>query len=212
MKVISVLLATFIITFRFTLADDFESVNHPLAIGIELGFKAGINAADVPTGTKNGVSFANTPDFGAQFYMPFQGQNYMGLLANIGYYTFPYKFTFENVNTEAKYNASYIGLGADFYVSGFTVGANYCFPSSAKINDTELNTEVLASVFEFRLGAHIPIMINSSGRLNLNIRGSYFVTGQLDQSKLIGGKNTNPASLMFGLSYLFNLQPQNDDQ
>lgn len=211
MKNISLLILLMLALNNFIKAQDFETLNHPLSIGLEIGYKAGINAAEVPEGTKNGVSFANTPDFGVQFYMPFQGQNYMGLLANIGYYTFPYKFTIENSSFESKYNTSYVGLGADFYVSGFTVGVNYGFPSAASINDAELNTETLAGAFEFRLGAHIPMMISSSGRLNLNIRASYFVTGQYNQGKEIGGKSTNPASLMFGLSYLFNLEPTDDE-
>lgn len=211
MRFIALISLTFLMLSNYILSQDFESTNHPMSIGIEIGYKAGINAAEVPDGTKNGVSFASSPDFGAQFYMPFQGQNYMGILANIGYYNFPYKFTFEGNSSEVKYNAAYIGLGADFYVSGFTVGVNYGFPAAATIGDAELNTEVMAGAFEFRLGAHIPMMVSSSGRLNLNIRASYFVTGQYDESKLIGGKNTNPAALMFGLSYLFNLQPQNDD-
>jgi len=211
MRLFALALITFLMLGNQLFSQDFESVNHPMSVGLEIGYKAGINAAEVPEGTKNGVSFASMPDFGVQFYMPFQGQNYMGLLANIGYYTFPYKFTFENTNAELKYNTSYIGLGADFYVSGFTVGVNYGFPSAATIGDADLNTETLAGAFEFRLGAHIPMMVTSSGRLNLNIRASYFVTGQFNESKLIGGKNTNPAALMFGLSYLFNLQPQDDD-
>ena len=211
MKTYALLLVVLLFATKFTYASDFESVNHPMSIGVEIGYKAGINAGDVPDGTKNALGFANTPDFGAQFYMPFQGQDYMGLLANIGYYTFPYHFSLNGVSEETKYNFSYVGLGADFFVSGFTVGINYLFPSAAKMNDFELNTDGLKSAFEFRLGGHIPMMVSPSGRLNLNIRASYFVTGQFEENLTIGGKNTNPASLMFGLSYLFNLQSQSDD-
>jgi len=211
MGIFALALITFLMLSNQLFSQDFESKNYPMSVGPEIGFKAGINAAEVPDGTKNGVSLAKSPDFGLQFYMPFQGQNYMGLLANIGYYNFPYKFTYESTSFELKYNTSYIGLGADFYVSGFTVGINYGFPSAATIGDVDLNTETLAGAFEFRLGAHIPMMVTPSGRLNLNIRASYFVTGQLNDNNLIGGKNTNPAAFMFGLSYLYNLQPQDDD-
>lgn len=211
MRNIIVTVISFVMFTNFLSSQDYENINHPLGIGLEIGYKAGINAAEVPEGTKNALGFANMPDFGLQFYMPFQGQNYMGLLANIGYYTFPYNLSLEGISPETEYNFSYIGLGADFYVSGFTVGLNYGFPSSSKMNDFELNTEGLNGAFEFRLGAHIPMMVSSSGRLNLNIRASYFITGQFDESVLIGGKNTNPASLMFGLSYLFNLGTSDDD-
>ncbi|HRP01214.1 MAG TPA: hypothetical protein PLE30_01055 [Candidatus Kapabacteria bacterium] len=202
MKVTMILVA---LLFSSVLAT-FSQSNYPLAVGVEVGYKAGINAADVPTGTKNAVGFANTPDIGLQLYIPFKGQDNMGVLANLGYYTFPYNFTFEGVSgADAKYNASYIGLGADFFVSNFTVGVNYGIPASAKLNDFDLNTETMAGALEFRLGGHIPMMVTSSGRLNLNIRASYFLTGQFQENKLIGGKNTNPASISFGLSYLFNL-------
>lgn len=186
-----------------------EDINYPMAIGLEAGYKMGINAADVPQGVKNAVGMAKLPDFGVQFYMPFQGSNKMGLLANLGYYTFPYAFTYENIGGDFKYNYSYLAFGADFFVSGFTIGVNYGMPASASLNDFDINTSSLASAFEFRLGTHIPLIENNSGRLNLNIRASYFLTGQLEQSQLIAGKNTNPASLFFGLSYLFNLQPVN---
>lgn len=184
--------------------------NYPISIGIELGYKAGINAADVPQGTKNGVSFADLPDFGLQGYLPFQGDNNMGVLGNLGYYTFPYKFTFEGNNSEIKYNFRYIAFGLDFYLSGFTIGLNYGFPSAAKIEDKDLNTDLLANLFEFRLGGHIPMLYTDFGRLNFNIKASYFISGQYNDNNILQGKNTNPASLSFGVSFLFDLNPKEE--
>ncbi len=188
------------------LSAQFETVNLPLALGVEIGYKAGINASEVPQGIKNGLNFANLPDFGLQTYVPFQGQSKMGLLANLGYYTFPYKLSYEGNSEDTKYNFSYIGFGADFYMSGFTIGLNYGFPSAATIGDFDLNTDLLANMFEFRIGGHITLIETPTGRFNLNIRAGYFISGQYNDDRQILGKNSNPASLMVGLSYLFNLQ------
>jgi hypothetical protein len=186
--------------------------NYRLGVGPYLGFKMGINAGDVPQGIKNGVSAANMPDFGAQFYLPFQGKSKMGLILSAAYATYPYKLTYEGagISTDSKYNFSYVALGADFFLSGFTIGFNYGFPSGAKLGDFDLSTDLIANMFEFKIGGNIPMIEDDLGRLNLIIQAGYFITGQYNDDRAIQGKNTNPASLMVGLSYLFNIDEKQE--
>jgi hypothetical protein len=187
--------------------DESEKSNYRLGVGPYLGYKAGFNIVDVRQDIKNGISAANLPDFGVQFYMPFEGQSKMGLIFSGAYITYPYKITIETTgsSTDYKYNYSYIGLGADFFLSGFTAGINIGFPSSANVETGgDLNTNLISNMFEFKIGGHFPILEDEMGRFNLLIQAGYFITGQYNDDSGFYSKNTNPVSFMLGVSYLFN--------
>lgn len=188
----------------------FDNVNFPMGIGPDIGYRMGMNTTDQGNLFKNSLAFSNMPDIGAQFYLPFEGTEKLGMLFNAGYYTIPYALTNSITDATINYYNNYIAFGADIYYMGFTAGLNYGLISSAKMEDYDLPTDNYNNMLEFRLGTHIPIMENSSGRLNLNARLGYFLTGLLVDQAVSGSYNINPVTLSVGISYLFNLIPEDD--
>lgn len=188
--------------------------NFPISAGLFVSLKGGVNAADIPKGIKNGFSFNTMPDIGANFYLPLAEKNKIGLTFDLSYnsYFFQMKYTgFEDNPWILQSNYFTISPSLDLY--GFILGFNFCIPlglSSDKdaIND-KLDKEHLNFATELKLGGLIPVFYNETGRLNIIIIAGYFLTGQFDDGKYAPGLrtdfNTHPASLSFGLNYMFNI-------
>ncbi len=184
--------------------------NDPLGAGLYLGYKFGVNAAKVPSGIENGLGLANMIDIGAEGYLPFEASSRMGLLFNVAYAQYPYLLnTKGNGDIEGEYTYSYIDVGAQFYVSGFTVGLIVGFPSGGSLKmqgkEFEINSEALATMVSLALGGHFNLYKTDLGRLVLKMQATYAITGQL-ASDYNGNYNYHPASLMFGLGWIFNLE------
>lgn len=207
---------TLILAFIFGISISNSFANYPMSIGPYFQWKAGVNAADVPDGTKNALGFANMPDFGAVFYLPFQPDSKTGLLVNVGYHTYPYGLKTGVGGTNeftSDLNYSYVILGGAFHVSGFTVGFDLGFPSSAssttKGTTYDVTTNGIGMLVDLRLGANFPLVESETGRLCLQISAGYSVTNQFDNNSTYFNKeyNYHPASAALGLSYFFNLTP-----
>ena len=89
-----------------------ESKNFSMGVGPIIGYKIGINAADIEQGTKNGVAQANIPDFGAEFYMPFSKDNTLGLIIDATYANNQYLL--KACSGEFTERFQYFAIGANF--------------------------------------------------------------------------------------------------
>ncbi|MBX3044932.1 MAG: hypothetical protein KIT33_09725 [Candidatus Kapabacteria bacterium] len=185
-----------------------ESNNYLMGIGPVIGFKMGVNAAEVPDGVKNGVAAAAMPDFGAQFYMPFDPENKMGLIIDAVYANYPYLL--KTGGAELTDRFQYFGLGANFFLSGFTVGFNFGFPlggeRSTPAGELEIDAAQLNTMIEFRIGGNFTLNESNFGRLVLFINAGYQINGQYTDEMNQGTYNPHPASLQLGLGYILNLQ------
>jgi len=185
-----------------------ETDNYKMGVGPIIGYKMGVNASDVQDGTKNGVAPATMPDFGAQFYMPLDPDNKMGLIIDAIYANYPFMLKTPNEN---HYNYNFIGLGANFFLSGFTVGFNLGLPlgGTYTVNNIEGKDDasMLNTMFEFRVGGNFTLNESNTGRFVLFINLGYQINGLYsDMTQLGQGPyNPHPASIQLGLGYLINM-------
>lgn len=187
-----------------------QTNNYKMGVGPIIGFKFGVNAADTQDGIKNGLGIAGMPDFGAQFYMPLDPESKMGLILDAVYANYPYVQVRESSNIEWTYRYQYLGIGANVYISGFTVGLNIGFPIGGNViipfDDLEIPTSSLNTMFEFRIGGNITLNESNMGRLLLFINAGYQINGQYTDEVDLGTFNPHPASLQIGLGYLLNME------
>ncbi len=216
MKLLSVFV--FFLLLGTTLAqkniEEIEKINYPFGVGPFIFAKAGVNAADVKQGIKNGVAISPLPDFGVTGYIPFNDESKIGATIDLAYSTYAYEKKYygdEGNPWTDKFH--YFTIAPNLHVWGFLVGFGLGFPLGGEIdkNAREVKSNDLEFMFELRVGAMIPIIESNFGRLNILIMGSYFLTGQFTnqfaRDFYIGGEgyNTHPASLGLGINYIFNL-------
>lgn len=205
-----IVVATFLLAYISALSQsEFarETDNYTMGIGPILGYKLGINAADTQEGVKNGVGAASMPDFGAQLYVPLDPENEMGLIIDAIYANYPYMLEYSKV--EFNDNINYIGVGANFYLSGFTVGLNVGLPMggtrSTPDGDFDIESASLNTMFELRIGGNFTLNESNTGRMILFINGGYQINGQYSDEANLGTYNTHPASIQLGLGYILNI-------
>ncbi len=188
--------------------------NDPMGAGLYLGYKFGVNAAKVPTGTENGLGLAKMIDIGLEGYLPFDPASRMGLLFQLAYANYPYELSDVGGGNLYEFNFTYIDIGAQFYVSGFTVGLIAGFPTgytrSVGDESVDFTSDGYGTLLSLALGGHFNLFKNDMGRMILKIQGTYAITGQLSEdytpSGQTGSFNTHPASLMLGLGWIFDLE------
>lgn len=193
----------------------FAQENFPMSAGLFVSIKGGVNAADVPKGVKNGFAFNSMPDIGANFYLPLAEKNRIGLTLDLAYtsYFFQMKYTGDEDNPWVT-QSNYFTLSPALDLYGFIIGFNFGLPLSISSDkdfvDKNLDKDNLNFATEIKLGGLIPVFYNETGRLNIIIMAGYFLTGQYDKTDNIPGLrdgfNTHPASLSFGLNYMFNVE------
>lgn len=187
------------------------NVNDPMGAGLYLGYKFGVNAAKVPSGIENGMGLANMIDIGAEAYIPFDPTSRMGLLFQLAYANYPYEISATEGGDPMQYNFTNIDIGAQFYISGFTIGIIAGFPSGGTLNlgdqSFDINSDGLATLVSLALGGHFNVYKNDLGRMVLKIQATYGITGQLASDYNADNKSFNyhPASLMFGIGWIFDL-------
>ncbi len=191
-----------------------------LSVGPSISFKAGINAAEVMEGRKNGIGFANIPDFGVAGLLMLSPESDIGVAADLGLSNYAYKIKGVNVNKEYTMRYSYIALGTSFYFSGFTFGFNFGVPVAANFGN-KISTSTLGFMTEFKVGGLIPLKIDESGSLNLIINAGYMLSGiyndyshndpllpyipEVPPYQISTKYNHRALSLNIGINYLFNL-------
>jgi hypothetical protein len=181
---------------------DEEEVTPALYIGPYFGWTlAGINASEVPNGTKNIVSTAPTPNFGIFGYYPLNYTQNSGIGGMVGFKQVPYGLDFSG--NKVHYNFKYFLIGAFFNISGFTIGLDANIPVSGNnvTSDTELPSDNLATTVDFKLGGFFKVQESKMGSLNVFLNAGYFLIDQYINS---GTNSVKPAHIQAGITYLFN--------
>jgi hypothetical protein len=203
MKRIFAVLFSLFFCFAVTFAQtEEEEIPKGLSIGPYFGWSvAGINASEVPNGTKNSVETAPSPNFGIMGYYPTDYTKNSGFGGMLGFKQIPYGFNKGEQKT--GFTFSYFIIGAFFNISGFTIGLDASFPSSGKIidSDVELNTDNAATCVDLKLGGFFKVQESKFGSLNVFLNGGYFLSDQYNNST---SYKVNPAHAEIGLSYLLN--------
>lgn len=203
------------LSFAQNYGDDGYSMNKndPMGAGLYLGYKFGVNAAKVPSGIENGMGLAKMIDIGLEGYLPFDPTSRMGMLFQIAYANYPYELSNVSGGDPQEYNYTNIDIAAQFYVSGFTVGLIAGFPTGGTIDiadfSVDFTSDGLGTMLSLALGGHFNLFKNDLGRMILKIQGTYAITGQWADDYAPQGQtgnfNYHPASLMFGLGWIFDL-------
>lgn len=189
-------------------------INYPFGVGPFIFAKAGVNAADVREGIKNGVAMSPLPDFGVTGYIPFNEESKIGATIDIAYSTYAYQKKLHGDEGNPWIDKfHYFTISPSIHVWGFLLGLGLGIPLGGEYDkqNLELKSDYMSFMVELRIGAMIPIVESDFGRLNILIMGGYFLTGQFTEqfakSGYIGGEgfNTHPASLGLGINYIFNI-------
>ena len=190
--------------------DEESEGNYTLGVGLQIGYKMGVNAADPPQGIKNDLGLAGIPDFGVTVYIPFDKRSKMGLVADAMYanYAFGLKM-YDDPNNKWTNRLNYLTLGGHFYLSGFTLGLVIGLPTGGEAvyesRTDEIKSDQLATMYALKIGANIPVYYDDIGRLNLVAQLGYFLSGLYSDGFGPRANNPHPASLMLGISYMFNM-------
>lgn len=149
--------------------------NDPMGAGLYLGYKFGVNAAKVPSGIENGMGLAKMIDIGLEGYLPFDPASRMGVLFQLAYANYPYEMSDVGGGNPRKLNYANIDIGAQFYVSGFTVGLIAGFPTGGTLDvggsSSDLTSDGLGTMLSLALGGHFNLFKNDLGRMILKIQG-----------------------------------------
>ncbi len=174
--------------------------------------KAGVNAGDIPTGTKTGVNFNSLPDLGVTLKFMFSKETSIGFVADLEYASYSYQMKLNegaSDNNTLITQAQYISFAPSLYLSGLTLGAAFGFPSALStklVSGTEVPNvgadNLTSPSVEVRLGAMIPVMTADIGQLNVVLRGGYMLTGMDSDSDQY---NPKVASGALGINFLFDL-------
>ncbi len=212
-----------IILFILAINVSISQENYPISYGPQVSMKFGINGVETPLGRKNGVALANLPDVGATIYLPLSNSNPLGLTFDLRYS--PYSFFIIEDATDLKYqhNFSYFLVNSGIFFKGITFGFSLGLPLSADVDGATISTDELPMMSEVQIGYTYPIWEDETGRFNIFIKGTYFLSQMFNDfpkndpmKKLIPEfpeepitNNSNPraVTVYVGFNYLFNLNP-----
>ncbi len=203
---------------------------------------------------------ATAPDAGFSLYVPFGTESSVGFLLNAGYSQTAfstYPLDESNDSNTIKETYEFITIQPSLYLGGFIIGMKIGLPKSAKAENTKddkneaiivkrydedsgtfsslsnTNDSYIETQFDVVIGGSITLVNSSSGKLKLNIMGSYPLKALYKDYKNYlyaynqkiekintpsGGSytrisydqarskyNPTPISISIGLSYLFKL-------
>ncbi len=190
------------------------------ALGPFMGYKAGLNAGEVMEGRKNGIAFANIPDFGASGIILLSEEYDLGAVVKLGLSNYAYQIKGVNVNKTYSMRYNYIALGASVYFTGFTMGFNFAYPVAGTFG-SDISTDKLGFMTEFELGYIYPLLIDETGSLNFHINAGLMLSGiyndyikndpllpfipEVPPYNISSKYNHKAVSLSIGISYWFNL-------
>jgi hypothetical protein len=201
--------------------DYYEETEQELfRIGPYLQLKAGINGGLIPEGRQNAIAFNGIPDFGATCYVPLSLDSDLAATFDLGMSS--YSFFIKNVHTGAKYQQkySYMNLAMNFHLYYVLMGFNFGIPLSADMEGSEIASDQLQLMAEFRIGGIIPLMQDEDGSLNVMIYAGYMLTGiysdfaqddplkniivEIPPDIITQKQNPRAISISIGLNYMFN--------
>lgn len=191
----------------------FAADSYPMAIGPYLMLNASVNAGSIPSGEKTGVAFNGTPDFGAEFYMPFTKLLPIGATLDVGYQTYalvskPNSGSSDDNTFTTKYH--YFAISPSFVASIVSLGFTFGIPAGVGTTNTSGTytkdgaTSDMATIVSAHIGVAVPILNDNTGRLNFLVFASYVLTG-MDASTAAGSYNPVAASMGLGFNYLFKI-------
>lgn len=191
-----------------------------MSIGPSLLWKGGLNAGNIPEGTKTAVNINLIPDVAATFRILLNRDRTLGFTLDAGYAQYTYRMRPENEQLVTDQNTiiykhTFFNLAPMFYFAGFQVGASFGFPLAYNMrradgsSQADLTTTQTSPNVELRLAGMIPVFRDKTGQVNVLIHGGYMLTGVIDKSNFSAGNDTyNPkvVSFGFGVNYLFTIQ------
>lgn len=201
-----------------------EAQKKQIFLGPSMLFKAGVNAGNIPDGSKTAMNFHAMPDLGLTFKYLFSKSSSVGAVLDVEYATYSFRMRPEsesaaNDNNTVIFQPSYISFAPSIFLSGVTLGAAFGFPSAFCVQNVAGDdfgaiagtTDDLNSPFiEIRLGGMIRVLESDAGELNILIRGGYNVNGLYNADYFgseAGADEFNPvlASGGIGVNWLFDL-------
>lgn len=197
------------------------------AVGAGVHPKFGINAGEIPSGTKTGVAFTGVPDIWAQGVLPLGRGGDIAVGLDIGYTSHAFitkpgdADTTNEGNTFAQHYR-YVGIAPTFYLNVLGLGFNIGIPLGGTLRnqrgtvEKNVSSSDMGAFVELRLGVSAPLVKDpKSGRLNLQLFASYGLTKLPAKSYELIGLGPRPpvpdryspriAALALGLSYQFFL-------
>lgn len=214
----------------------------PIAVGVFVAGKGSSNVSKAKANVENGFVVTPVSDFGITGYIPVSKRKNMGVLLDVGLSSYSYKETpttnpTDETTITSKFN--YFSIAPSFTASYITFGFNLGLPMSTSRKNgsgTEVSTidsfpivkngvnekipsdvkDNLQPTLEIRVGAMIPIVKTTLGRLNVFAKAGYMMSSMLktEYYKIAGFSDTNPSmfSVSIGVNFLFTLQQPNTDE
>lgn len=155
------------------------------AAGAGIHPKFGINAGELPTGTKTGVAFTGIPDIWAQGILPLDRYGEIALGLDLGYTTHAFITKPGDADTTTENNTftqhyRYLGIAPTFYLNVLGLGLNIGIPLGGTLRnrsgtvEKDVSTSDMGVLVELRLGISAPLVKDpKSGRLNFQLFASY---------------------------------------
>jgi len=201
-----------------TIAVGAPAVAQTLFVGPGILFKGGLNAGDIPEGSKTTANINFVPDINGTLKYIFAKESGVGLLFDLGYNTASYRMRPENEqiandNNTYIYKVGFVMFAPSLYLSGFTLGAGVGLPVSSTVSNVSGTSSSTASdlsnhaspYVEIRIGGMIQALKTESGELNIVVQGGYGVTGLYQSSTGNVPYNPRPVTFGIGVNYLFSV-------
>ena len=195
------------------------------AAGLGVHPKFGINAGEIPTGTKTGVAFTGVPDIWAQGILPLDRYGEITVGLDIGYSSHAFITKPGDADTTTDANTfvqhyRYLGIAPTFYLNVLGLGLNIGIPLGGTLRNRSgtvektVETSDMGVLLELRLGISAPLVKDpQKGRLNVQLFASYGLTKLPAKSYELIRLGPQPpvderyspriAALAVGLSYHF---------
>jgi hypothetical protein len=196
-----------------------QEINPP-SLGLHLGMKAGISVIETPEGRQNGISFNSLPEFGINSFYPISKSSNLGIILNIEYSTYSFIIKDFSKGTNYFHEASYITFNPNINFNGLTFGFGFGMPSSANVEGVNIDTKVINTMIDFRIGYNYPIFVDETGTINIYFIAFYMLTNVFDNFKsddplkliipeiknypITNVHNPRAASVSIGFKYDFN--------
>jgi hypothetical protein len=217
MKKIIIFILFTAVSLQFAKAQDEEL--YPLSIGPLLSGKLGISGVDTPLGRKNGLAVSPLPDMGITAYLP--TNTYANLGALLSLEVSSYSFIMQDVDKETDYqhNLQYVTFSISFYFDKFWLGFGTGLNVGANYEGVEIDTDIINTMYDVRIGFMYPIYYDKDARLNVFIEGSYMLKGIYDDfvdkdplkdiipekqdERITNIHNPRVAAVRIGFNYMF---------
>ena len=196
---------------------------------IKLGpmFEAGgsVNAGNVANGAKTNFGFAWNADAAAVFPLAPR----IAIDAVLGYDSRSISFyKQDDQNFKYDYNFNYFAIRPGLLIGAFSVGLGLGIPLGYSVTvqqganqpttSSSIGATAMNLLLEVRLGAMVPLIESPNGDLNFLVEGTYSFNNLVSNGPLpyydpkagaSSSSNNGPlATLQFGFSYLFDLNPR----